>query len=284
MSDAEPGRTAGALLREARLARGLSVENLASSIKVTPRKIELLESDRGDELHDAAFARALAHTLCRSLKIDPAPVLERMPQAPGHHLEQMHQGLNEPFRDKPVRLVPKDLAVLTRPAIWAPALVLLAAGALYLWPPGSGVVQPAKTVVRQAPSTVTSSVIGPNASTATAPAAGASASVPTVPPPPAVETVFAAPVEDAGSAPQTSAVNGMLQLRTTSQSWVEVIDARGQMLLSRTIQPGETVGLDGPLPLKIKIGNAAGTQMVFRGEAVDLNAHTRENIARLELK
>ena len=102
-----------------------------------------------------------------------------------------------------------------------------------------------------------------------------------------VETVYSAPPqpESAGSsAPLVATVSGLLQLRTTAQSWVEVLDARGQMLLSRVIQPGETVGLDGPLPLRVKIGNSAGTQLMFRGELVELTPFSRENVAKLELK
>ena len=63
-----------------------------------------------------------------------------------------------------------------------------------------------------------------------------------------------------------------------------MVDSRGQMLLSRVIQPGETVGLDGALPLRVKIGNSAGTQVMFRGEPVELTPFSRENVARLELK
>jgi cytoskeleton protein RodZ len=96
-----------------------------------------------------------------------------------------------------------------------------------------------------------------------------------------IETVHSAPPPSlAGSA---SATAGVLAVRTTAESWVVVQDARGQSLLSRTVQPGETVGLDGALPLRLTIGNAAVTQLTFRGQPVDLTPSTRDNIARLQL-
>ena len=67
--------SAGRLLREAREKQGLHIAALAAAIKVAPKKLELLESDRFDALPDATFTRALAQTVCRALKIDPAPVL-----------------------------------------------------------------------------------------------------------------------------------------------------------------------------------------------------------------
>ncbi|MBX9792674.1 MAG: helix-turn-helix domain-containing protein, partial [Burkholderiaceae bacterium] len=79
--------SAGAMLREARQAKGLHIAALAASIKVSQRKLELLEADKISELPDATFARALAQTVCRSLKIDPVPVLAALPQAPSYRLE-----------------------------------------------------------------------------------------------------------------------------------------------------------------------------------------------------
>ena len=55
--------------------------------------------------------------------------------------------------------------------------------------------------------------------------------------------------------------------------------------VSLEIQPGESVGLDGSMPMKLTIGNAAATQVSFRGKALDLAPHTRrDNVARIELK
>lgn len=265
---------AGAMLREARLAQGMDIATLAATIKVTPHKLELLEADRFDELHGAAFVRALAQTVCRSLHIDTAPVLALLPQPPGERLDQINQGLNAPFRDRPGRAVPRDLSALANPVFWGPALIVIAAALLYLWP--SKLVPPAKTVVRTLPAASAPT-------SALTPAEAASTSPTTV-----VETVYAAPPQPeavvGAPASVASPVRGILQVRTTAQSWVEVFDSTGQMLISRTIQPGETVGLDGALPLKLRIGNSAGTQLVFRGAAVELSSHTRDNVARLELK
>ena len=75
-----------------------------------------------------------------------------------------------------------------------------------------------------------------------------------------------------------------MQLSSSEASWVDVRDARGTVLLSRTVQPGENVGLNGSLPIRLTIGNAAGTQLQFRGRSVDLLPRTRDNVARVELQ
>ena len=109
--------SAGRLLREAREKQGLHIAALAAAIKVPPKKLEALEADRFDALPDATFARALAQTVCRALKIDPAPVMRLLPRPSGHRLETVGEGLNTPFRERPGVLVqsswPEALTVPT---------------------------------------------------------------------------------------------------------------------------------------------------------------------------
>jgi cytoskeleton protein RodZ len=42
--------------------------------------------------------------------------------------------------------------------------------------------------------------------------------------------------------------------------------------------------LDGSLPIRLTIGNAAATQLGFKGQPVDLSERTRDNVARVELR
>ena len=281
MSDASPGSaaavpprptTAGGMLRHARQAQGLHIAALAAAIKVVPRKLELLESDQFDQLPDATFTRALAQTVCRTLKIDPTPILALMPPPFGQHrLEQVAEGLNAPFHERPGRLVPTEWAQVAMPALVLAALLLILAAAVYLMPAGwlkwpRTAAGPAASA--PAASAVIEAILMP-------PTLGASAAAP-------AEVAPAAVVSDAASAPPD--VPGVLQLRPSEASWVEVIDARGKPLIARVVQPGESVGLDGVMPFKVRIGNANAMQAVFRGQPLELGPFIRDNIAKLELK
>src|SRR5204862_5204025 len=128
--------SAGRLLREARERQGLHIAALAASIKVTQKKLELLEADRFDALPDATFTRALAQTVCRALKIDPAAVLGLLPPAGGYRLEQLGEGLNAPFRERPGALVQRDGAGFAFGWVfWLTTLILVAAAVVYFLPP-----------------------------------------------------------------------------------------------------------------------------------------------------
>ena len=289
--------SAGALLRTAREKQGLHIAALAAAIKVSPRKLDALEHDRWDELPDATFTRALAQTVCRTLKVDARPVLDKLPPAAPQPLEPPQDfGLNEPFRDRPGRETPGLAAAAVRPMVWGGAALMLAAVLVHLLPADlwsrltalSAAAPAAPTPVAVPAALPASAAVAMVASASAAPAAVASApealaSAPAT----AGETVFSAPppvVTASAATPVASAASGLVQLRTSEASWIEVRDARGTTLLSRTVLPGESVGLDGNLPIRMTIGNAAATQVGFRGQPVDLTPRTRDNIARVELQ
>lgn len=283
------GASAGAMIRAAREKRGLHIAALSASIKVPQRKLEALESDRYDELLDMTFARALAQTVCRSLKIDAQPVLDRLPQVPGAapKLQHVSNGLNAPFRERSAQDEATDWSWLRRPVFWATLLVLAAAAAVAFMPervfgslfgafttaPGSSPA-PAVVVAEATPApTPTPTVTDP-------PAAGQPTAATPMGAPEAVEAAASAAAPATVLKPAGSALLGV---KVNAETWVEVQDARGQTLLSRKVAPGESLGLDGAVPLRLTIGNAAATQVTFRGQPVDLGANTVANVARLQL-
>lgn len=295
----EPTLSAGGLLRAAREKRGLHIAALAAAIKVSPRKLEALEADRYAELPDLTFTRALAHTVCRALKVDAEPVLAKLPQAGDlPKLSQVGGGLNAPFRGAPGSRDPGAFTLHRMPMFWATLLVLLGATALALVPdrwvpwhgPGKAVssaTAPASTLAEGVAVAAITAVPAPTAaSVASAPTAvGAAASGAMLldPATPVGGGTVALAPEPAPPGAGATGTAGVLLLRTAAESWIDVQDARGQTLLSRNVQRGESVALDGALPMRVTIGNAAVTQLTFRGQPVDLSANTRDNVARLQL-
>jgi len=132
-------RSAGQMLRRERENQGLTVEALSSIIKVTPARILSLESDQLAKHADANFTRALAQTVCRALKIDPAPVLRALPPAEPARLHEAHAPLNQPLPQRGTALKGLNLGDsnwrgLSRHRLLLPLLILLAAAIVYVWP------------------------------------------------------------------------------------------------------------------------------------------------------
>ncbi|MCC7152162.1 MAG: helix-turn-helix domain-containing protein [Rubrivivax sp.] len=293
------GRSAGALLKAAREREGLHLAVLAATIKVAPAKLQALEQDRYEELANATFTRALAQSVCRCLKIDPRPVLALLPQVEAQALEPSSGKLSEPFQVRNGRSDRAGLAWISKPMFAAGGLLLLAALAVGLlpktWFEGSGDRARLALPTASAPAVAASE---PAAAVGQAqpmpasppPAAAAAASTPAlVASAPAVlaAAVAGAAEQVAASAPAASTAAttaGLLRLQASADSWIEVTDAQERTVFSRVLHAGEIAQVDGRPPLRITVGNAGATTLYLRGQAVDLSAHTRVNVARLELR
>jgi cytoskeleton protein RodZ len=319
VADVQDPQTAGDLLRQMREARGLDLDVLAAALKVPARKLELLEANRFTELPGMVFVRSMALSVCRYLHTDARPVLELLPSSQSIDsvmLETVSRGLDEPFKEPITRTDPNSrIPEWLQPKVIAPALLLLAALGFWL-APGSGssggastpdsdlgasmpsvsVPAPGVTASRTAAASDSSSPVTsgtttveltppaalPAVSPQTASAPTAAASVAS----PIIETVFSvpSPSEAVRASTPPANVKGVAVLRTSAASWIEARDADGRTLVARMMMPGEAVGLDGTLPLRLKIGNVNGTQLSLRGQAIDLTPFSRENVARVELK
>lgn len=283
------GPSAGTLVRQAREAAGLQVDALAVALKVTVKQIEALEADRWDLLPDAVFARALAASICRNLRIDPAPVLARLPQA-APRLSPGGAGLNEPFRTSNHGSGPDIGAYLSRPVVLGVLALMLGALVLVLLPVPKDAASDEVSAQGAPAAAPASAVAGVQLLSEVVPAPAASApvvagpvSAPVATPAPASPPVVSVAPAAAASAVAASA-DGVLSFSASADSWIKVTDARGAVVLSRLLKPGESAGASGALPLSVVVGRADATRVQLRGRPMDLGPLTRENIARFEVK
>ena len=303
--NASSGSKAGDMLREARQAQNLEIDALASMIKVTPAKLEALESGRHDQLPDANFTRALAMTVCRSLKIDPAPVLAALPAAQAIPLSPNKPALNQPFKESRGANLSFDsgesfdLKALLKPQWLAPLVLLLASLVVYFlpdsiqwprWVPQGDQAVAAKAsaaAVASEPLASASSSLevasAPEQVPTTLPQAEEAASSAVVSEVVASQAIGTAPPQAASSSAVVATGKAPLVLTSRKAAWVEIRDGRG-VLLSRHLKEGETVELAGTPPFKLHLGNSSALDVIYQGQPVELATYTRNNVARLELK
>jgi cytoskeleton protein RodZ len=299
--------TAGSLIRQAREAAGLHIAALAVGLKVPVKKLEALEADRLDLLPDAVFVRALASSVCRTLKIDAAQVLALLPQTGKPRLDYQRASINTPFRAPSDGPGPSLLAQVSRPAVLAGLLLLLGALVLIFLPviqqqnlsgqpaaePLPALAQngmqpdPASPPLEPSPMQDTSQTAGSESAASQAPAADVApaagmAGVAALPL--AAQPVAAVAALPAASAPAPASATGIIVFTAKGESWVEVTDAKGVVVLRRTLAAGEAAGASGALPLAAVVGRVDATQVQVRGRPFDLGAVSRDNVARFEVK
>lgn len=278
-----PAEQAGAMLRQAREEAGLHVAALAVALKVPVHKLEALEAGRFDLLPDMAFARGLAASICRGLKLDPKPVLDLMPSLSSAQRNVAPPAINARFEPGggPSASV---LRGKPTPTMWIVGLLLLGALAVYLWPVPqdgdsvSGSASEPTLAPQVAPGVVTEPVQPEPLAPAAPPA------MPTPPVAPAPEPAASAAPPVAEPAPAAAAPVALLQFNASAQTWVQVTDAQGQAVLRRTLQAGETATADGTPPLSVVVGRADAVTVQVRGAPRDLRDLARNNVARFEVK
>ena len=97
----------------------------------------------------------------------------------------------------------------------------------------------------------------------------------------AAATVVSAVAVPAAPALPTS---GVVVFTASGNSWIEVTDSKGLVVLRRMLNAGETAGASGVLPLTAVVGRADATQVQVRGKAFDLSAFAKDNVARFEVR
>jgi len=303
---APPAVSAGALLRQARESAGLHVAALAVSLKVPVKKLEALENDRLDLLPDAVFARALASSMCRALKVDSAPILERLPLTAAPRLSPDDQSINTPFHAPGERVRGSVLDQLSKPVVLVVLVLLIAALIMILFPSIQSSTEGQASVPDQKP--VESVAISANA---VAPVLPVIQSVPVAPDglpqpvasgslPLVASTQMALPggvatttdpvvspsasVTSASSPQGGGSVGGLVVLKAKGTSWVEVTDGNGVVQIRKTLGAGEAVSASGVLPLSVVVGRVDNTEVQVRGKDYDLSRIARDNVAKFEVK
>lgn len=268
----------GEMLRKAREAAGLHLTALAILLKVPVEKIEALEADRFDLLPDTVFVRALAASVCRALKIDPAPILERLPHATALRLKTDESGINTPFCASGEGLGLSFWHQLSKPFILAVLLLLMGILVLVFFPFTQ------KTEISSALESETATVISPLKTATPAPmatqnpvatgaVAASSASLPDV-------VASAVPVLVPGS----GATDGEVVFKARGSSWLEVVDANGVVQVRKIMIDGEVVGASGAMPLSVVVGRSDAVEVQVRGSPFDLTPIAKNNVARFEVK
>ena len=273
----------GQILREAREAQGLALENAAIRLHLMQRQIEAMEADDFASLGQPVFARGFVRNYARLLGLAPEVLLARMEGAPA-----------EPATVSPLP-APSSRSWLTSPWLLLLLLGVLLLGAipvaLYWWLNSDVEESPAPAQQsRSAPAPV------PVPAPAAAPAvvSAPALELPLVAPP--VVLPEAAPAEPAAVPPAAPAdvgapatpvpgmAKGALHLEFGADSWTEIKDSSGNMLLRKLNTAGSSVDVSGTPPFNLVIGNAAQAKLTYNGRPIDLKPFVDVTVARFTLE
>jgi cytoskeleton protein RodZ len=283
--------TAGQMLKQARLNAGLHIAALAVSLRVPVKRIEALESGQMDLLPDTVFVRALTSSICQALKIDAAPVLDKLPKAALPRLNRDDIALNTPIgvTGASKNLIWSDM--LTSPWLMGVAFLCIASAGIYFWPnasssaiseittsgkslPEVGVTQAKEQLVatERMLEVAASTVQIPSSSSALTPSSAA------------IITTASTHSDSSNLVVNTAPpLDSIVVFKASAETWVEVKNITGSTVFKKLLAAGETAGATGALPLTVIVGRADVTKVEVRGKQLDLTAIAKSNVARFEV-
>ena len=73
-------------------------------------------------------------------------------------------------------------------------------------------------------------------------------------------------------------------LHFDAESWVEIRDGTGRVLMSQLNRADTEKAVQGTAPFSVVVGNAQHVHVTYNGEPFDLTPHIRVEVARFTLK
>jgi cytoskeleton protein RodZ len=223
-------KQSGEVLRDARIAQGLEIADVAARTRIPQRHLEAIEASNYASLPSTTYAIGFAKAYARAVGVDEvtlgAQVRSEVSAMPGREPVTPIYEADEPSRTPPSGLV------------WGGALLaLLILAGIGLWY-GTGIFRGDSA---------------PTAAEATAEPQAAPADTATV----AVPTPAPAPT------------GGQVTLTATDEVWVRIYDATNNTLLMKTLAPGESydVPMDANGPM-INIGRPDKLDVTVNGSKV----------------
>lgn len=278
----------GQQLRLAREARGLSVLDVAQTLKLGSRQVDALESGDWGTLPGNTFVRGFVRNYARIVQIDPAPLMALLDGVLAKQvsnlavneqsLSQMPQtGRSVSGRDRMVMFAGFTLVVLAALAyfllannlsVWRESLQGLLDSVARKDEPVALIAQPTSSEPVFPPGSTPQQIMNPQA-------------LPTAP----VETPAGPSVVPAPVAVSSSEANqGQIRFVADKESWIEIRDRDNKPVFSQRVAPGTTQDLNGQGPFSLVVGYAPGVKVFWHGQPVDLAPHTRGDVARLVLE
>jgi cytoskeleton protein RodZ len=270
-------------LRRARNERGLSVDDVARQLRLSPRVISALEDGAYERLPSATYVRGYLRSYAALLGLEPQQLIDEFNNLP--HAAQPAD-MTAPAQVREV----KSSDAMIRFGTVLVAVVVLGLAALW-WSGKDGTVRrrvaaapvPAVAPPPEAPRPEAT----PNEPVDTAPIpAPAKSTEPAVAAPvqrPAVAAPSLAQVEPAMPAPDENAPRLRLVLRVQEDSWADVRDAQQRRLLYETVAAGRVVNVEGVAPLSVFLGNVEGVTVELNGRPYDVARYKRGQVARFTL-
>ncbi len=309
----------GAVLRATREEQNLTIQEIATRLRLSVKQIEALETDHFVSLPEPTIVRGFIRNYAKQLKIAAEPLLEAysimVPSSVPYEMivkPSANMKMTSYKKPKTGLYALAALAVLFGLGIWlfyqnyvqkpSPTKEITNIGNIEpLALPEPALPMAEREAALQASTELTlpppQTAVTPNTTLPEGASAQVTAPLPNVSAPAELvvptEPVAVTPVPPVATAAAESVVPnvvanvsgvGRLDFSATQETWVSVIDSNGREIYSKTIFAGSRETINAKLPVDITVGNSGATSLSMNGKSYDLAPYSRNNVAHIKLE
>ncbi len=292
--------TVGEILKHAREASGLTIEDISGRLHLRPSLVRDIEADKFDGISSATYARGYVRNYARILGVDEAEVMacleQQVPSEAEPAMQSFSRKTTHQARDSRLMMV-----------TWLIVIVLAALVVLWWFQKsnmntGMDLSQPSAEEVAAAvelgateagePVISTASVVSlplideeqsEPVQTETPDAAETTPASELVPTETATESSATATVPEQSQPQPEDAVTASLNVSLAGDCWMKVEDATGKVLISGVKEAGRSMDVTGVAPFSLVIGAPQVVSLQFNGENISLEDYPAGKVARLSL-
>lgn len=232
----DPSTPPGAWLKRVRLGKGMQPEQVCGHLGITRHRLQMLEDDEYARLPAEVYVRGWIRRYCSMLDLSASALL-------ASYEEQL--ALLQREKQARQQAAQRQRRQRTQQISAAAAVALIATAAIG-WQLASATLN------------------NPDAATSEAELQAEAGVTP--------KPVATMPPELLGDLASEEADSELsrLEVRFSSDSWVEVLDAEGNILVADLKNASEVLVLQGVPPFEVYVANAPAVQVRYRGEVLEL--------------
>ena len=289
-------QSVGHLLRNARTAKGLSIDDVSRQLRLSAQQIEAIEKEDFEKLPGRTFLRGFIRNYANLVQLNPVPLLQMLPES----TRVISTYERTPFKNKQISFSSNREKPGNHSLIIAIILFVIILGAYFLfenggWNKNSDIsAESVETKTESATASVEIQLPLPGVVKNTSNTSDSPANKPSEvnnPVPATENTVAQADVKTESAAENKSAVDktektektvafdkntGHLYFKLTADSWIKVVDGKGATVFEQLKKSGSEQIVTGKRPLSLVIGNASGVNLTYNDKEIDISSYKKQ--------
>lgn len=286
-------QSVGHLLRNARTAKGLSIDDVSRQLRLSSQQIEAIEKEDFEKLPGRTFLRGFIRNYANLVQLDPVPLLQMLPES----TRVISTYERTPFKNKQISFSSNREKPGNHSLIIAIILFAIILGAYFLFENGgwnknsdtSAASEETKTESATASVEIQLPLPGVVKNTSNTSDLPVNKSSDVSNPVSGAENAAAqadAKVESTAEnksivekTEKTAAFDkntGHLYFKLTGDSWIKVVDGKGVTVFEQLKKSGSEQIVTGKRPLSLVIGNASGVNLTYNDKEIDISSYKKQ--------